>query len=154
MHIYGFLDKLKTRFVVRGFFQICGINYSDTFASTVRFDTLRLFIIIVTLKNLKCHQIDVNNAFTESLLKEKIYMQPSSDVDILSKQVLFIKRSLYDLKQAVKNWHEKCIKAMLKLDFVQIFVDSCLLRHSKKRIMLLMSVNDVNIAAKSMKQVN
>ena len=153
MHIDGSLDKLKARFVARGFFQICGVDYSDTFASTIKFDTLRLFMVIVALEDLKCHQIDVNNAFTESFLKKKIYMQPSSGVDIASDQVLFIKRNLYELKQTARDWHEKCIKALIKLGFVQTPADPCLLRHFEKNITLLIYVDDVSIAAKFLNKV-
>lgn len=82
MHIDGSLDKLKARLVARGFSQICGMDYSDTFAPTVRFDTLRLFMVIVALGDLECHQVDVNNAFTESFLKEKIYMRTPPGVNV------------------------------------------------------------------------
>jgi hypothetical protein len=47
-----------------------GIDYEDTFAPTVKFDTLRVFLALVALEDLECHQVDVNNAFTESFLKE------------------------------------------------------------------------------------
>ena len=154
MHIDGSLDKLKARLVARGFSQVCGVDYSDTFAPTVRFDTLRLFMVIVALEDLECHQIDVNNAFTESFLKEKIYMQPPPGVNVSPGQVLLIKRSLYGLKQAARDWHEKCIKALLKLGFIQTPADPCLLRHPERDIILLVYVDDVSIAAKSMKNVD
>ena len=96
----------------------------------------------------------MNNVFIESFFKKKIYMKSSSNVDITSNQMLLIKRSLYKLKQIVKDWHEKCIKTLIKLDFVQIFADSCLLRHSKRDIILFVYVDDVNIVARSMHQVN
>ena len=71
IHIDDSFDKLKTRLMAKGFFQICETDYFDIFASTIKFDILRLFMIMMTLKNLKCHQIDVNNFFIESFLKKK-----------------------------------------------------------------------------------
>ncbi len=50
--------------------------------SIIKFDTLQVFLIIATMKNLELHQIDVNNAFTESFLKEIIYMFSSSEVKV------------------------------------------------------------------------
>ena len=44
--------------------------------------------------------IDINNAFTESILKEDIYMAPLSGVDISSDKAFQVLRSLYGLKQA------------------------------------------------------
>ena len=154
MHINKFFDKLKIRLMTNNFFQICDVNYSDTFASTIKFDILRFFMMIVTMNNFECHQIDVNNAFIKFFFKKKIYMKSSSNVNIASKQILIIKRNLYDFKQIANNWHEKCIKILFKLNFVQIFADSCLLRHFEKNIVLLIYVNDMNIAIKSMKQMN
>ena len=103
MHINGSLDKLKTRVVAREFSQMHDINYENIFAPTVKFDTLHVFLALVALKNLKCHQVDVNNAFTEFFLKKIIYMTSSSDVDVTSDQILHILCSLYDLKQITRN---------------------------------------------------
>ena len=103
MHVNDTLDKLKIRFVARDFSQIYEIDYTDIFVSTVKFDTFRLFLVVVVLKNLECHQMNVNNAFTKSFFKKIIYMKFSSDVDLSSEQALLIRRSLYELKQATRN---------------------------------------------------
>ena len=58
------------------------IDYEDIFAPTVKFDTLHIFLALVALENLKCHQVDVNNAFTEFFLKKTIYMTPPPDVEV------------------------------------------------------------------------
>ena len=55
MHIDGILDKLKVRLVARGFSQIYGVDFIDTFTSTIKFDTLRLFLFIIILENLECY---------------------------------------------------------------------------------------------------
>ena len=103
MHIDNTSNKFKARLVVREFFQIYAIDYTNTFAPIVKFNTLRLFLIIVALKDLKCHQVNVNNVFIESFLKKIIYMKLSSDVKLSLDQTLFICRNLYNLKQAVRN---------------------------------------------------
>ena len=103
MHINGSLDKLKARVVTREFSQMHSIDYEDIFASTVKFDTLHMFLALITLENLKCHQVNVNNAFTESFLKKIIYMTSSSDVDVTSDCALHILHSLYGLKQITRN---------------------------------------------------
>ena len=55
MYIDGTLDKLKARLVARGFSQIYGVDFIDTFAPTIKFDTLRLFLVIIALENLECY---------------------------------------------------------------------------------------------------
>ncbi len=82
MHVNNFLNKLKIKLIVRDFFQIHEVDYENTFASIIKFDTLQVFLIIATMKNLELHQVNVNNVFTESFLKEIIYMSFSSEVKV------------------------------------------------------------------------
>ncbi len=100
MHINDSFDKLKTRLIVRDFFQIHEVDYKNTFASIIKFDTLQVFLVIATMKNLELHQIDVNNAFTESFLKEIIYMFSLLEVKVRLNCALKVLRSFYDFKQA------------------------------------------------------
>ncbi len=153
MHVDDFLDKLKARLIVRDFFQIHEVDYENTFASIIKFDTLRVFLVIATMKNLELHQVDVNNAFTESFLKEIIYMFSSSEVKVRFDCALRVLRSLYDLKQAAWDWHDRCVTALSELDFVQCAADSCLLIHESKEIMLLLYVDDIVIIFKSLSNI-
>jgi len=153
MHVDDFLDKLKTRLIVRDFSQIHEVDYENTFALIIKFDTLRVFLAIATMKNLELHQVDVNNAFTESFLKEIIYMFSSLEVKVRLDCALRVLRSLYDLKQAARDWHDRCVTALSELDFAQCAADSCLLIHESKEIMLLLYVDDIVIVFKSLSNI-
>jgi len=52
------------------------------------------------MKDLELHQVNVNNAFTESFFKEIIYMSSSSEMKVKSDCILKVLQSFYDLKQA------------------------------------------------------
>ena len=153
MHINDSLDKLKARVVAREFSQMHSINYEDIFVSTVKFDTLCMFLVLIALENLKCHQVNVNNAFTESFLKKIIYMTSSSDVDVTSDHALHILCSLYSLKQTARNWHKQCVTELVKMEFHQSDVNPCLLLHSQKHIMLLLYVDDIVIVSAAISAV-
>jgi len=84
MHINNTFKKLKTRLIARDFTQVFNIYYKNTFVSIVKFDILRMFLVIVILENLKCYQINVNNIFIKIFLKKNIYIILSSIVDVLS----------------------------------------------------------------------
>lgn len=138
MNIDGTLDKFKARLVARGFSEVYGIDYQDTFAPTGKFDTLRLFLAIVALEDLKCHQVDVNNAFTESLLKENIYIAPPPGLRLALGRKLRILRRLYGLKQAARDWHERYVKDLARIGFHQCAADPCLLLNPDCQIILLL----------------
>jgi hypothetical protein len=64
------------------------------------------------MEDLECHAVNVNNAFTESMLKEEIYMAAPPGVDVPLGCVLKVLRSLYGLKQAARDWNQSCIKSL------------------------------------------
>lgn len=150
----GSIDKFKARLVARGFSQKYGIDFDQTFAPTLRHDTLRMFMALCAIHDLELHQVDVNNAFTESFLKEEIYMAPPPGVPTAPGQVLKVLRSLYGLKQAARDWNQNCITTLQKIGFIQSDADPCLLIHPERKIIILVYVDDIPIGAPSMEQVN
>ncbi len=84
--------------MIREFLQMYSINYKDIFTLIMKFNTLCVFLILVALKDSEYHQINVNNVFTESLLKKTIYIILSFKIITISNCILCILHSLYDLK--------------------------------------------------------
>jgi hypothetical protein len=84
--------------MARDFSQRYNIDYQDTFALIMRINSLRVLLIIVIVKDLEYHQININNAFTESMNTEIIYMSLLNGVRIIKERVLKILKSLYGLK--------------------------------------------------------
>ncbi|GIZ47373.1 hypothetical protein CKM354_001046600 [Cercospora kikuchii] len=151
--ISGAIEKFKARLVARGFSQKFGVDFQETFAPTVRHDTLRVFMAVVCEKDLELHQVDVNNAFTESTLQEEIFMIPPPGVKIPPNMVLQILRSLYGLKQAARDWNKLCVSKLKQIGFTQSEVDPCLLIHQERNILILTHVDDIPIAAPKLKDV-
>ena len=48
----GSVEKYKTRFVARGFSQVEGIDYDETFASVARYTSIRALIMMRLLHRL------------------------------------------------------------------------------------------------------
>jgi Reverse transcriptase (RNA-dependent DNA polymerase) len=69
----------------------------------MRIDSLRVLLAIVAVKDLEYHQVDINNAFTESKMNETIYMILPEGVKIPRGTALKVLKSLYSLKQAVRD---------------------------------------------------
>lgn len=151
--ISGAINKFKARLVARGFSQKFGVDFQETFAPTVRHDTIRVFMAAVCEHDLELHQVDVNNAFTESTLQEDIFMIPPPGVEVPPNMVFKILRSLYGLKQAARDWNKLCVSELEKMGFRQSEVDPCLLIHKERKIIILTYVDDIPIAAPKLADV-
>ena len=150
----GIIDRFKARLVARGFSQVQGEDYNETFAPTARMDTLRMFLAMVAVEDLECSQYDIKNAFTESHLKEKIYMAPPPGLGVKKGRVLAILRSLYGLKQAARDWNLLLKSELIKWGFKQSLADPCLFIHKNKSVKLLVYVDDIVAAAKTKKELD
>lgn len=147
--IHGVMERFKARLVARGFSQIQGEDYDQTFAPTVRTDTLRIFLAMVAAENLECRHYDVKNAFTEASLQERIYLSQPKGVKVTPGFQLRVLRSLYGLKQSARDWNTLCKNELKRLGFKQSLADPCLFTHSEKGITLLVYVDDIAAAAKT-----
>ena len=45
----GFIERFKARLVAHGFSQVDGIDYTEMFASTIRLEALRIFLVVATM---------------------------------------------------------------------------------------------------------
>jgi hypothetical protein len=68
------ISRYKSRLVVKGFHQVHGIYYDDTFTPVAKMDSIRLTLSILAAKGWEIHQMDVKNAFLHGDLSEEIYM--------------------------------------------------------------------------------
>ena len=67
-HPNGSVARFKARLVAQGFSQVQGINFLETFAPTVRRESLRIYLALYLMLNLFIHQVDIVDAYLESAL--------------------------------------------------------------------------------------
>ena len=60
----GSIERYKARLVVKGYSQIAGVDYNETFAPVTRYDRLRLIISLTAHPDLRTSQLDIESAFT------------------------------------------------------------------------------------------
>lgn len=100
--INGDPTRFKARLVARGFEQTNGVDFVDTFAPVVRWETIRTLIAIAVHLNWPIHQLDVLTTFLNGILKEDVYMlQPPGFVKPGTEHLVCkLHKSLYGLKQS------------------------------------------------------
>jgi hypothetical protein len=129
----GSLDKHKERLVAKGYAQKEGIDYTETFAPTVKWGTIRTLYFLAAQKGCKIHHMDVKNAFLNRDLKEDVYMLQPEGFSVKGKEHIVSKliKSLYGLKQAPHAWYEKLTKHLLKLNYKHFNLDDATLSVKK-----------------------
>nr|GEY10132.1 hypothetical protein [Tanacetum cinerariifolium] len=92
----------KSRLVVRGYRQVEGLDFEESFASVARMEAIRIFLAYATHKSFTVFQMDVKTAFLHGSLKEDVYVcQPEGFIDTdHPSHVYKLKKALYGLKQA------------------------------------------------------
>lgn len=68
----GEKTRYKARLVARGFTQKYGVDFIDTYAPVVRYETLRVLLAEAATKDYEIMQFDVKTAFLYGSLKEEI----------------------------------------------------------------------------------
>src|SRR6266536_5866334 len=112
LHTDGTVARKKARVVLRGFEQQWGIDYYETFASVVQYNTLRALLAKAAIEDLEIDHIDVDTAFLNPNYEEEIYMEVPDYFELIMPSItrqthyLQLLKSIYGLKQALRAWFE------------------------------------------------
>jgi hypothetical protein len=147
----GQVRRYKERLVAKGFQQIHGIDYDETFSPVANMDSIRLVLAIATAKGWEVHQMDVKNDFLHNDISEEIYMEQPHGFIHNSSLVCRLKKSLYGLKQTPRAWYEKMDSYLLSHDFVRCKSDCnvYMLRTTDSLMILVLYVDDLLITGSS-----
>jgi len=117
----GSLEWYKARWVLRGFTQRSGVDFSETFSPVVKPATVRTVLSLALSNRWPIHQLDVKNAFLHGTLTETVYsMQPAGFEDSAHPDfVCQLNKSLYGLKQAPRAWYSRFATYLLSVGFTE-----------------------------------
>ncbi|POM65144.1 Integrase catalytic core protein, partial [Phytophthora palmivora] len=138
----GYVIRFRARLVARGFRQIAGVDFDDTFSPVARMSSFRLLLALV--------QGDINNAYLNANLKIKQYIK---DIEgFPSEAGLYeVNKALYGLRQSGKEWNDE-LDAWFKANgFIQCRSEPCLYFYSENDTIafVLVYVDDLICASNS-----
>ena len=151
----GRLNKHKARLCAHGGMQTWGVNYWETYAPTVNWISVRFLMTVAEILKLDTRAIDFVLAFPQADLDVPVYMELPAGMEIIghsndsSRYLLRLKASLYGLKQASNNWHQKLKTALEDQGFVESLSDPCVFI-SEKMIILVYVYDCILISRESL----
>jgi len=146
----GSIQRYKARLVIRGDHQVEGFDFNETFAPVAKMTSVRIFLSVAVAKGWELHQLDVNNAFLHGDLDEEVYMRlPPGFQSIDPTKVCRLKKSLYGLRQAPRQWFAKLSSKLSEYGFVRTYADYSLFVYRQQEVFmgLLIYVDDIVLAS-------
>ena len=157
---HGKVERYRARLVAKGFSQLFGIDYFDTYAPVARLTTLRIVYALTVMLGLRLDGSDVDAAFMNADLKEEIYVgSPVGLPPLPAGRVYKLEKALYGLKQSPKEWNELLDSFLISKTggmLTKLKSEGCLYCRQSKSGYLIVAiyVDDIVIAGSSDKIVN
>jgi hypothetical protein len=102
MNEKGEFVRNKYRLVCKGYPQVEGQDFDETFAPVARLEAIRIFLSYSCHKNFKVYQMDVKSTFLNEDLEEEVDMEQLKGFSLKDNPnyVCKMKKALHGLKEA------------------------------------------------------
>ncbi|KAK8694636.1 hypothetical protein V6N13_072183 [Hibiscus sabdariffa] len=145
----GNVQTYKGRLVAKGFRQIHGVDYDETFSPVAMFKSIRILLAIAAFHDYEIWQMDVKTTFLNGKLEEDVYMtQPEGFVTPENAgKVCKLQRIIYGLKQASRSWNLCFSDAIKEFGFIRNEDEPCVYKKFSGSIVsfLILYVDDILI---------
>ena len=98
------LLKYKASLVAKAYAQRLGYDYFETHSPVVKFESARAILAIAATRKLYMHLIDIQGAYFNIILIERIYMRQPEVFNDGTGPICLLVKSQYDLKHAGREW--------------------------------------------------
>lgn len=120
----GQIVRYKARLVIKGFAQRKFIDFDETYSPVIRYTSLRYLLALAAQHDLDIDQMDAVSAFLQGEVDEEIFMvQPKEYAH--GNKVCRLKKAIYGLKQASRQWNKKMDSSLKEIGFIQSKPDPC-----------------------------
>jgi hypothetical protein len=72
---HGVVTRNKVQIVAKGYSQVEGLDFDETFGPVARLESIRMLLAYATHHDFKLYQIDVKSTFLNGPIKEEVYVK-------------------------------------------------------------------------------
>lgn len=149
----GEIIRYKARLVARGFSQVRGESYDETFSPVIDFTIIRLFFSIFVCKlNWVSLQLDVNNAYLYAELDANVYMKQPTGFEV-DDRVCKLNKAIYGLHQSGRQWYFELEGILTRLGFLKLDWTNCVFTYNSN-IFIMFYVDDLVLIAKEQNDID
>jgi hypothetical protein len=91
------------------------------FSRVARYTSIRAIISLATSMGWILHQMDVKNTFLNGVIEEEVYIERPQGFEVHPREthVCILKKALYGLKKAPRDWYAQIDNYLTRLGFFQ-----------------------------------
>ena len=147
--------RYRARLVAKGFTQVEGVDYQETFSPVARYESIRFLLALAAQEDWEIHSMDVKSAFLNGDLDEEIYMEQPEGFAAPGQEnkVCRLFKAIYGLKQASRTWNLKIHKTLLQLGFTRTYSDSGVYVYRRQKgdsiTIIILYVDDITLMGDS-----
>jgi len=132
----------KACLVAKGFSQVEGLDFDQVFSPVMRFETVRLMLVLATLENWYITGLNVWSTYLYGKLDKEIYVEQPEGFAVPGQEckVLRLWRALYGLKQASLAWWRTLDESLKELRFERLKSEAGIFFYKKKGTNIVISI--------------
>jgi hypothetical protein len=102
-----------------------GVGYEENFSSVAKYTSIMNIISLFSVIGWILHKMDVMTLFLNGVIAEEVYIEKPHGFVIHGKEshVCILKKALYRLKQAPREWYSRTDGYLMSLEFTKSDVD-------------------------------
>jgi hypothetical protein len=147
MNEKGQVVRNKAKLVYKGYAQVEGRDFDETFAPVEILEAVGIFLAYSCHKNFKVYQMDVKSTFLNGDLEEEVYMEKPERFSLTDnpEYVCKLRKALCGLKQAPQDWYYRLDKFLQDKGFKKGTIDNNLYIKSEgdNLLVVLIYVDDI-----------
>lgn len=153
----GSISKFKALYVAKGYSQVEGVDFGETFSPTGKPSSFRVFMAMAASHGSDVEQMDAVSSFLNCDCNEELYLELPDGYCTDKNMVARLDKTLYGLKQSAKNWSDDVCEFLISTGFKPSDADACVYTRissdSSRFSAIYVHVDDMGITGNEISEV-